>query len=328
MIALWHLSRPKLLPFVLLLVLCGYGFGHWDRALTDQGGWRIFAVLVAWTALHAGTLWLNAAVDRDEGEVLYGKVVPPPAYTAAAGYAALALCVAVGASQGLAIGVVAAACALLAALYSHPSTFWKGHPVGGPFVNVVGYGLLSPLAGFLVVGVPPTERAAAVWVLGGVGVLGQFFAAQAFQRDEDAARGYRTLVVTHGPQACVDAARWATLAGMVGGIVLAAVGWVPRVCLVALPVAYWVDSHYRAWRRLPDGGGERQARELARRLLAGALLAIGLCFADYFYAMALGQPVAGLGTAAGHPADRPLLPPAAMRQWERANGGVLWRGPR
>ena len=46
-------------------------------------------VLLAWVALHAGTLWLNAALDRDEGEVLWGRAVPVPANAALGGYAAL-----------------------------------------------------------------------------------------------------------------------------------------------------------------------------------------------------------------------------------------------
>ncbi len=323
MTALWHLSRPKLLPFVLLLVLCGYGLTHWDRGLVARGAPTLGLTLVAWALLHAGTLWLNAAVDRDEGPVLYGKAVAPPPYAAAAGYAALALCVLIAALAQPAIGLAASLCSILAIAYSHPSALWKGHPTLGPLVNLVGYGLLSPLVGFLAVDVPPTWRLCFVWVTGGIGVMGAFFAAQAFQHDEDAARGYRTFVVTHGAVACVRAARLCMGVGMAVGITLAAVGWVPRVCLVALPVALWVDAHFRTWLAVPGGGDVSHARTLVLRLLAGALIAITLCFGDYFWNDAHGLPVAGLGTAAGHPPDRPLLPPGAMRRWEAQNHGIL-----
>lgn len=325
MTALWHLSRPKLLPFVLLLLLCGYGLTHWDRGLLARNVDVLTLALVAWTLLHAGTLWLNAAVDRDEGPVLYGTSVAPPPYAAATGYAALALCVVVAFAARPAIGLAASVCAGLAIAYSHPRTLWKGHPILGPLVNLVGYGLVSPLAGFLAVDVPPTWRLLAVWIAGGVGVMGAFFAAQAFQHDEDAARGYRTFVVTHGPAACVRAARVCMGAGMVIGIALAIAGWVPRVCLVAVPLALWIDAHFRAWLVAPGGGDVSHARALVQRLLAGALLAIALCFGDYFWSDTLGLPVAGLGTAAGHPPDRPLLAPGAMRRWEAQNNGILLR---
>jgi 1,4-dihydroxy-2-naphthoate octaprenyltransferase len=325
MIALWHLSRPKLLPFVLLLPLCGYGLAHWDRALLARGVDALVLTLVAWTLLHAGTLWLNAAVDRDEGPVLYGTSVAPPPYAAAAGYVALFACVGIGALARPAIGAGALVCALLAVAYSHPASLWKGHAVLGPLVNLVGYGLVSPLVGFLAVDVPPTWRLLTVWVAGGIGVMGAYFAAQAFQHDEDAARDYRTLVVTHGATACVRAARWCMLVGMVIGTTMAVVGWVPRVCLVAVPLAIWVDAHFRAWLAVPGGGDVSHARALVQRLLVSALLAIALCFADYFWADAHGLPVAGLGTAAGHPPDRPVLAPLAMRRWEALNKGVLVR---
>lgn len=325
MTALWHLARPKLLPFVLLLVLCGYGLTHWDRGLLARGAGALAFTLVAWSLLHAGTLWLNAAVDRDEGPVLYGRSVAPPAYAAAAGYGALVLCVGVASLARPAIGVAAVVCAALAVAYSHPRMLWKGHPLLGPLVNLVGYGLLSPLVGFLAVDVPPTWRLFVVWITGGIGVMGAFFAAQAFQHDEDAARGYRTFVVTHGAAACVQAARLCMGVGMAIGIALALVGWVPRVCLVALPLALWVDAHFRAWSQAPGGGDVSHARVLVQRLLVGALIAISLCLGDYFWNDARGLPVAGLGTAAGHPPDRPVLPPGAMRRWEAQNNGVLLR---
>ncbi|MCA9571391.1 MAG: hypothetical protein KC656_26310, partial [Myxococcales bacterium] len=64
---LWTLARPRLMPFVVGLVVLGYAWAHWDRALVVRGGRELLVVCVAWALLHAGTLWLNAALDRDEG---------------------------------------------------------------------------------------------------------------------------------------------------------------------------------------------------------------------------------------------------------------------
>ena len=68
--ALWRLTRPGGTPWVLLLPFMGYGFGHWDFALPNQAPAAMVTLLCAWWFLHAGTMWLNAALDQDEGEVL------------------------------------------------------------------------------------------------------------------------------------------------------------------------------------------------------------------------------------------------------------------
>ena len=49
--AWWHLSRPRMLPYVLMLVLAGYGWAHWDRALAAQRPDRLVLVLLAWSLL-------------------------------------------------------------------------------------------------------------------------------------------------------------------------------------------------------------------------------------------------------------------------------------
>jgi 4-hydroxybenzoate polyprenyltransferase len=301
---------------VVLLPLVGYGWAHWDRALTPVGGRDLAWVLVAWALLHAGTLWLNAAVDRDEGEVLMGAAIPVPAGIQHWGFGALLVSVALAVIADPLSGTAAALCAALAVLYSHPATLWKGHSVLGPVVNGVGYALLSPLAGWAVVDVTPNARTLVVWALGAVGILGCYFAAQAFQGPEDAARGYRTLVVTHGPRAAVLAGRVSIGVGFLVCVVLAAVGWFPRICLLAVPTGVWVDRWFARWMHQPDGGNERWARGMANRLLASGLLVLGLVLGVYFDQVRREVPVAGLGTAAGHPPDRPLLPPIAMRHWE------------
>ena len=315
--ALIILSRPRLLPYVLLLTAAGYGWAHWDRALTLRGGWAWVAVLVAWTLLNAGTLWLNAALDRDEGEVLLGTSVPCPPGIVGYAYVALVLAVGVAFFGTPLSGIACLGCAVLAVLYSHPKAAWKQHPFGGPFVNLVGYGLLTPLAGWASVGVRLDQRTAVAWVLGATGILGAYFAAQAFQGPEDGARGYRTLVVTHGSRFTIQAARVCMVGGFAGGGVLAAIGWIPRVCLVAFPLALWIDRFFAEWAEQPGGGDERWVRRLASRLLVAGFIAFALTVALYLHQSFNDEPVAGLGTAAGLPPDRPVLNPAAIAVWER-----------
>lgn len=317
--ALWRLSRPALLPYVLALPLVGLGWAHWDRALSFGGRAELgslMALLVAWWLLHAGTLWLNAALDRDDGAVLMGRAAPVTSGTAAAGYVALVLSVVVGALAGPIATFAVGACAVLAVLYSHPSTAWKGHPVGGPFTNLVGYGLLSPMAGWSIAGVDPNPRTLVVWVLGACGVVGTYFAAQAFQQEEDAARGYRTLVVTHGPRKTIFAARLGIGVGFAGAFGLAVAGWLPQVLVVA-PLLWWPVEHWlRRWSAVEGGGGPRWAEGMTVRLLLAAVVGLALVSADYVRGSVVGLPVAGLGTVAGLPSDRPALPPHQLELWE------------
>jgi len=292
-----------LLPFVLLLPVVGFGWGHWDRALELRGAWNLLWVVLAWGCLQAGTLWLNAALDRDQGEVLLGRATPVPVFIVPCGYAILGLAVGLAFLADPGAGYAALGCAILAVLYSHPSTVWKGHPLFGPLVNGAGYGLLSTFAGWRVVGVTPNPRTVAVWLLGGLGVLGCYFAAQAFQEEEDRQRGYRTLVVTHGPRGCLLASRLCLGVGFLGGVLLTALGWLPLVCFADLPLGWWVDDWLRRWAAQPGGGNERWARGLAFRLLVSVVVAIGLAYVAYYWELMSGEPVAGLGTRSGLPTD-------------------------
>jgi len=319
---LWVLSRPRLAPYVLALVLAGYGWAHWDRALTMRGGAGLPWVLVGWWFLHAGTLWLNAAVDRDEGEVLMGEAVEPPEGIELWGYAALVAAVASSGMGGPIAGGGALICALLAVAYSHPALLWKGHPLGGPLVNGLGYGLLSPMVGWSLVGVPLNPRTAVAWVLGFIGILGCYFAAQVFQEREDSERGYRTMVVVLGASSTLLVARVAVAVTLWGAVALAILGWIPRGCLALAPAALWVDRWFAAWARLPDGGDESAAREMARRLLISAFIGVLAATVVYLDDSFHGRPVAGLSTAAGLPTDRPRLPPGALRAWEQHQGPV------
>jgi 4-hydroxybenzoate polyprenyltransferase len=301
--SLIRLARPALLPFVLLLPLVGFGWACWSYALNPSAAsvCSLLLALAAWAALETGTLWLNAGLDRDKGEVLFGRPAAVPRGITAFAVAALAAAVVLGFAAGLLAGILASVCAALSLLYSSSRTAWKGHPIGGPFVNLVGYGMASPLAGWAVVGVPPDVRSVIVWFLGASGVLGCYFAVQAFQRDEDAARGYRTLVVTHGPRGALIAARLCLGVGFAGGTLLAAAGWLPRVCLAFLPVGLWLDRWLAAWSRQPNGGNESWARGLALRLFVGAAVTVALAYLDYHLDVSAGRPAAGQGTARGAP---------------------------
>src|SRR5437868_4470422 len=115
--ALWVLARPRLMPFVLLLPIVGFGWGHWDRALTLRGETGLPWVLAAWLLLQAGTMWLNAALDRDSGEILMGRAIAVPAAITPCAYLALSLAVVCAFAGNVVSGCACALCAILAILY-------------------------------------------------------------------------------------------------------------------------------------------------------------------------------------------------------------------
>lgn len=301
--ALWRLARPKGLVLAATAPLTGWAIAHWSRALPMLGGREALLLVLAWVALNAGTLWWNAALDRDQGPVLYGEPASVPPGVEREGSLALTLAVGLAGLAGLLPALMALFSALLAVGYSHPAVAWKARPLAGPLVNVLGFGVASPLAGYAVVGVPLDARSALLMLALALSVLGAFFLAQSFQQEEDRARGYRTLVATGGPAAVLGAARISFRASHVLVLGLAAAGWIPVQCLGALPVCLYLDRALARQAQEPEGADERRARDLIlMALLVGLVFVIGACLAWIGQVIA-GAPLAGLGTEAGVPAD-------------------------
>ena len=137
-----------------------------------------------------------------------------------------------------------------------------------------------------------------VWVLGVtcLAMGGLSFAAQAFQQEEDQARGDRTLVATHGPWAAVTAARvfigLANTLALVGSLL----GWFPLACLVALPVALHVERYLARWAQVPGGGTPAHASGLLRRLLVLLGITVVAAIVEHIYDLFQGELPAGLNT--------------------------------
>ena len=290
------LARPRMLPLLWMAVFFGFMLGHWEAGVHFRGGPAFAVGMLAWTFLHLGTMWLNAARDQDEGPVMFGATAAVPPHATAVGYAALALCVLLALSQGPVIGGCAGAAALLSVLYSHPAIALKAHPLGGPAINMLGYGLLTPVAGLAAARGGVSART--LWVLAvtmlAMGSL--TFAAQAFQQEEDRARGDRTLVATHGPRAAVTAAR--ICIGLANALAFggALLGWFPLACLVSLPLALHVDRYLARWAQVPGGGTPAHATGLLRRLLFLLGLTVTAAIVEHVYDLLQGELPAGLNT--------------------------------
>jgi 1,4-dihydroxy-2-naphthoate octaprenyltransferase len=261
-----------------------------------------------WAVPHAGTMWLNAALDRDEAPTLFGRSVPVPARIEWLAYATLAFSLTVAAIAEWRLMLAVLGCAVLSVLYSHPRTAWKGHAIFGPLTNVLGYGVLSPLGGFFLTGYPATLRGLSVLVTSTFWIGAAYFAAQAFQQEEDRARGYRTLVATHGPVVTLKVTRGLFWLALACTFALSAAGWFPRVVLVAMPLFFWVDRVLVLWMREPGGGDASWAKRFFSRLALVGLTILVLVSVDYEVSMRqLGAP-GGLTTASGRFEPRVCAP--------------------
>ena len=151
--------------------------------------------------LNGGTLALNSAFDRDEGDVAYlRKPPPPPAGLAVFGFGLMLAGLLAAGLLPLGYRVAYLLCVVLSVLYSVPPFRLKAVPGADWVINMWGFGTLTPYAGWAATGLP----------LGPVGTLVllafcPLFAAlypltQIYQFEEDARRGDRTLALALGPR--------------------------------------------------------------------------------------------------------------------------------
>lgn len=239
--------RHLRLPFNALLSPI-YLWGVWSAPAVEDP-WR---VALGWIALHVflygGTTALNSSVDRDEGPI-GGMRHPEPVdgglmrWSVLVQLAGLPLAWAVGPAFLVTYVVLG----VLAAAYSLPVTRWKSSTVGSLAVVALGQGGVGSLAGWWAAVGPDAAPGALLASAGpwwaalaaGALVVGQYVVSQAYQVDEDARRGDRTLPVLLGPRRALRVALIPSALGvlvMLGAIALRSGWWwaLPGAALGAL----------------------------------------------------------------------------------------------
>ncbi len=226
--------------------------------------------LALWViCLNGGTLALNSAYDRDEGDVAYlRRPPPPPRHLAGFSLGLMAagqlLAFALPPAYRVAYGI----CFVLSVLYSVPPARLKAVAGADWVINMWGFGTLTPYAGWAATGLPVSGAGLLVLL-----AFCPLFAAlypltQLYQVEEDSRRGDRTLACVLGLGRSLDAAVAAVVVAF--ALFVAAglrAGWrlgpgdLPRWGGLALALAVWaaVLIPWRArYRRMAPSDHQRR----------------------------------------------------------------------
>ena len=253
---LLHL-RPAEWPIMAAHTALGYLLAVGLHGATGEHLGRGLLGLLLWVAcLNGGTLALNSAFDRDEGDIAYLRNPPPPPERLALFSVGL---MTLGQLAALTLPPLFAAvyglCFALSILYSVPPFRLKAVAGADWLINMIGFGTLTPLAGWATTGRP-------VGAVVGIVLLAfcPLFAAlypltQLYQLEEDARRGDRTLALMLGVRRSLDLAlaaagvsfalfAWAGVRSAWDGA-----GW--RWSLLAIALMAWA-AVLVPWRRAAD----------------------------------------------------------------------------
>ncbi|MDP1830660.1 MAG: prenyltransferase [Geothrix sp.] len=186
------LEWPIMTAHFLLGTLLALGWGL--PARPTLLGWLVFVAL-----MNGGTLAINSAFDRDEGDIGYLKAPPkPPEHLLAFSSTLLGASAVLGFLLPLPFALINLACIVMSVLYSVPPARLKARAGWDLLINCVGFGLLTPLAGWALTGRPFSGAI----LLASAGFAFLFAAlypmTQIYQVAEDSRRGDRTLVIQVG----------------------------------------------------------------------------------------------------------------------------------
>ena len=200
---------------------------------------RFAAALALWViCLNGGTLAINSAFDRDSGDIGYLDAPPPvPRGLLWFGLGLMVLGQIGALLLPLGFSVAYAACFALSVLYSVPPFRFKAVAGVDWVINMIGFGTLTPYAGWAATGMPLSPVPALVLF-----AFCPLFAAlypltQLYQFEEDRARGDRTLALMLGMRASLSIAITASGVAFACFAVAAMLGRVPLVRSIPLVVA-------------------------------------------------------------------------------------------
>ena len=201
--------RPAEWPIMAAHTALGYvlAVGLSGAAAGERVGPALLGLFLWVVCLNGGTLAINSAFDRDEGDVAYLRRPPvPPRHLAGFSLALMA------AGQGLALllgpsyALAYAVCLAMSLAYSVPPVRLKAVAGADWIINMWGFGTLTPYAGWAATGLP-LEPARGVVLLAFCPLFAALYPlTQLYQLEEDTRRGDRTLACVLGVRRSLTAA--------------------------------------------------------------------------------------------------------------------------
>jgi lycopene elongase/hydratase (dihydrobisanhydrobacterioruberin-forming) len=280
-------TRPVEWPIVAAHTAVGYllAVGVDNALRSERLPAACFGIGLWVICLNGGTLALNSAYDRDEGDIAYLRSPPPaPGGLAGFGLALMLLGLLCSLLLPAPYRVVYALCVVMSVLYSVPPVRLKAVFGADWLINMWGFGTLTPYAGWSATGLP-------IGPVGSLILLGfcPLFAAlypltQIYQLEEDARRGDRTLALRLGVQRSLLVAIGAALLAFVffGAAALKS-GWGPgdrwRWLPVLLSGAAWLLLLITWFRRHGGMSPREHQHGMYRALLVWALTDLAVVLA-------------------------------------------------
>lgn len=226
--------RPRSWAVVAGHMAVGFAVAFGNEIISGgivAGDWLRFAgALIVWTVfLNGGTLALNTAHDKDEGDIGYLSNPPPiPRHLSNFGTLVLTIGLFLSFLVGWIFSTIYAVCYVMSILYSVPPIRLKSRAGFDVLINSTGYGMLTFLAGFAASGLIIPLHA---WLAGAGYFLlfaGLYPLTQLYQLEEDLRHGDVTLSGALGRGRVLSLALatvTAAFAALVGHVLLTSWGW-------------------------------------------------------------------------------------------------------
>ncbi len=277
--------RPREWPIVAAHTFFGFALAcaeqpdAWSRWPAALLGITLFVI-----CLNGGTLAINSAFDRDEGDIGYlDAPPPPPPHLLAFGIGLMAFGQLVAFfALPRSFAVVYAACFLMSVLYSVPPFRWKAVAGLDLVINALGFGPLTALAGWTL-----AEVTTPMWAVAILAGFAPLFAAlypltQLYQFDEDRRRGDRTLALVIGMRASLLFAVAMTVLAFVlffGGLWFGPMGG--GAVVICVPLAVWLALLLRWLARYPTMSPAEHKKGMYDALMAWAITTVALLVAVF-----------------------------------------------
>jgi 4-hydroxybenzoate polyprenyltransferase len=205
---LLHL-RPAEWPIMAAHTAVGYllAVGLSGAAAGQRLGPALLGLALWVVCLNGGTLAINSAFDRDEGDVAYLRRPPvPPRHLAGFSLALMAAGQALALLLGPPYALAYAFCIAMSLAYSVPPVRLKAVAGADWLINMWGFGTLTPYAGWAATGLP-LDSARGLVLLAFCPLFAALYPlTQLYQLEEDTRRGDRTLACVLGVRRSLTAA--------------------------------------------------------------------------------------------------------------------------